>query len=194
MKQKDSKGNANTMIEKVISNNFKSFGWHIIILTIAFNLLIISFELINYKFLISYYEVVQVFLSLISVLLYVYVGFRFSPTKNILTDILSFVLVGLMGLLLWLYAFNVSHTTSCRLNMYKDVAWWVYEIYYFVFYFIQQLIESIYKADFCEYQAYIILIWNLGPTLLFLLGIEIRRMYDMYLRTGKSIKTTEADA
>ena len=177
------------MINRVIKNNFISMGYHIIIVIIALNLPGLFSGLNNYKPLWPYYEVGQIFLATINVLLYLYAGFRFSPTKNLVTDILSFFLVGLIGILLWMYAFNVSHNTTCRLNMYNnDMAWWLYQIYYSVFVFIKLIIEEFTKSDFCEVQAYIDLIWILGPLLLFFTGIRIRRRYDRHHLTIESNK------
>jgi len=168
------------MVNKVIENNFKALYCQIIILIISISLTSIVFELLNKK----YYQVGQIFLVIFFVFMYLYAGFRFSPTQNALTDLLSFVLVSLIGILLWLYAFIVSHNTSCNISMFKnDVAWWFYQLYYFVFILFEQIIDSFIKTDFCEIQAYVEFLWNLGPILLFFLGIRIRRIYDRH-QTG----------
>lgn len=164
------------MIKRIISNNFISFGYHLLITTIILLLPGLFGSLIYDKFFSQFYEFGQTLLALLPICLYLYAGYRFKPSDRIINDLFSFILIGIIGLLFWLYAYQETHNPTCRLDLNQgDVIWWFYEFYYLGINLLQQLITKIFRFEFCDIEAYVILIWNLIPTALMFIGIEIRR-------------------
>jgi hypothetical protein len=134
---------------------------------------------VNNKFLAQFYSMGQVLLALLPIFLYLYAGFRFKPTDNFFTDFFSFILVGIIGLLIWIFALQETHNPTCMHDLNNEgITWWFYEFYYLGIDIVQQVIESFIITDYCNVEAYVILAWNLIPTSLMFFGIEIRRMYE----------------
>jgi len=167
------------MIKRVISNNFISFGYHLCILIIILFTIWLFSGSVNNKFLAQFYSMGMVLLALLPIFLYLYAGFRFKPTDSFLTDFFSFILIGIIGLLIWIFALQDTHNPTCVGDVINEgITWWFYEFYYLGIDIVQQVIDKIINTDYCNVYAYVILSWNLIPTSLMFFGIEIRRMYE----------------
>ena len=106
-------------MKKVIQNNFISLGYHLLIGIISFTLFVRLF--INKPY-------TDLLLIMVPMLFYIIAGITFKPAKLIINDLFSFTLVGIIGALLWTYAFLKSPYDLDRHNVLYG-AWWPYLFY-----------------------------------------------------------------
>ncbi len=147
------------MIKRIISNNFVSFGYHICILIIILLTIWLFSGSINNKFLVQFYSLGQVLLALFVIFLYLYAGFRFKPTDSLFSDFFSFILVGIIGLLIWIFALQDTHNPTCVGDLnFEGISWIIYEFFYIGITMLQQVIDKIINIDYCNVKAYVILV------------------------------------
>jgi len=176
------------MIKQVISNNLVSLGYHICIFLILIFTMGLFSGSVNNKFLAQFYNIGMVLFALFVIFLYLNAGFRFKPTDTYISDFLSFILVGIIGLLIWIFALQDTHNSSCMHDLNDEaITWWFYEFYYLGIDIVHHVIDKIVNIDYCNVEAYVIATWNLIPTSLMFFGIEIRRMYEKKRKCNKSL-------
>lgn len=113
-------------------------------------------------------------------LFYIIAGITFKPAKLIINDLFSFTLVGIIGALLWTYAFLKSPYDLDRHNVLYG-AWWPYLFYLGGVTFIDSFMNRN-NYIYGNMIAYVSLIYSIIPTILFFIGIEIRRIFNKIKR------------
>ena len=158
-------------MKKVIQNNFISLGYHLLIGIISFTLFVRLF--INKPY-------TDLLLIMVPMLFYIIAGITFKPAKLIINDLFSFTLVGIIGALLWTYAFLKSPYDLDRHNVLYG-AWWPYLFYLGGVTFIDSFMNRN-NYIYGNMIAYVSLIYSNIPTILFFIGIEIRRIFNKIKR------------
>ena len=158
-------------MKKVIQNNFISLGYHLLIGIISFTLFVRLF--INKPY-------TDLLLIMVPMLFYIIAGITFKPAKLIINDLFSFTLVGIIGALLWTYAFLKSPYDLDRHNVLYG-AWWPYLFYLGGVTFIDSFMNRN-NYIYGNMIAYVSLIYSIIPTILFFIGIEIRRIFNKIKR------------
>jgi len=158
-------------LKKVIQNNFISLGYHLLIGIISFTLFVRLF--INKPY-------TDLLLIMVPMLFYIIAGITFKPAKLIINDLFSFTLVGIIGALLWTYAFLKSPYDLDRHNVLYG-AWWPYLFYLGGVTFIDSFMNRN-NYIYGNMIAYVSLIYSIIPTILFFIGIEIRRIFNKIKR------------
>jgi len=162
------------MIKHLVSNNLISFGFHFCI-----SIIVMIFIGLIYNTLLSRFLIIgDVLIAIVPILLYICAGFRFKPTDNIFSDFFSFMLIGLVGTLLWIYAYNETHDLTNTYNPNNPVPWWIYGFYYTGMEPIHLLFDKLTGLDYRSIYGIVTLSYNIIPTSLLFFGIEIRRMYE----------------